>query len=114
MKWLLLIAAFVELMSVPAYAHGEQVAYVFYSDALVIVGWVCFLFIYQAPAFHKIAIFAMVLLTILTSWLLIEYWYLPVVAHPIIVSLGFAAFHTLAGVFVLILLRKLVRSEDGR
>ena len=72
MRWLLLTATLILLLPAPAYAHGEQVGYVFFSDALVVVAWSIFLFVYKAPALHKVAIFVMVLLVILLSWLLIS------------------------------------------
>lgn len=105
MRWLLLIAALIELLSAPAYAHGEQVAYVLYSDAFVLVGWSIFLFIYKASAWHKVTIFVVVLLVVMLSWLLISFWYLTAIKHPLIVSIGFVMFHTMVGLLMLFLSR---------
>lgn len=112
MKSLLLSAALIVFLSTPAYAHGEQVVYVLYSDAVIVVGWAIFLIIYKAPVLHKVGIFAVILLVVFLSWFLIEFWYHAAIEHPLTVSAGFVTFHTLVGYLILVLLRKLERSKN--
>ena len=107
MRWLLLTAAFIELLSSPAHAHGEQVGHVLFSDAVVVVGWAIFLFIYKAPTLHKVGIFVVILLVILLGLLLIESWYLRAIGHPVAVSGAFFIFHMMIGILMIFLLRRL-------
>ena len=107
MRWFLLTAALIELLSTPAHAHGEQAGYVIFSDIVVVIGWVIFLFVYKAPVLHKVGIFVVLLLVIIIGLLLIQFWYLKAIGHPLAVSAGFFVFHMTVGLLMLFLLRKL-------